>query len=84
MWREASSNFENSVKDRVFSLFKHLEELKQQETNANTTKSTTNWLSVWKNWAGLQGHNVKLKAYSACELDKILQQFYAMIMALSL
>ena len=54
-----------------------LQKLKEQSKSKNTKQSTQTWLNVWRSWAVERQFNPNLEEYSAEELDKVLQRFYA-------
>ena len=61
----------------AFSNKEILQELKEKAANRNTKKSTQTWFNVWHSWAEQRSINPKLEEYSAEDLDKVLQRFYA-------
>ena len=60
-----------------FSATVSIEELKAKAKNANTTKSTCQWLRVYLSWAKLRNKEQEIERLEPSRLDEILQQFYA-------
>ena len=54
-----------------------IENLKAASSNKNTTKSATNWLNVFINWAKENGKSEEMITYEPDELNKTLEVFYA-------
>ena len=50
--------------------------LEESAKNKNTTRSTTNWINVYKSWALERNYNQSLESYNAQELDEVLCLFY--------
>ena len=60
-----------------FSAAVSIAELKAKAKNANTTKSTCQWLLVYLSWAKLRNKEQKIERLEPSRLDEILLQFYA-------
>ena len=60
-----------------FSPTVSIEELKPKAQNANTTKSTCQWLRVYLFCAKLRNKEQEIERLEPSSLDEILQQFYA-------
>ena len=56
-----------------------LEYFVESAKNQNTTKSTNNWVNVYKQWASERGYDQDLEKYSFGEVDIILCLFFAEI-----
>ena len=56
-----------------------VEELKNCSKNENTAKSTSFWLSVWKNWCVDKEITDEIENYEPAELNTFLEHFYAEI-----
>lgn len=54
-----------------------IELLKTATINQNTTKSTTNWLKIFKKWASARKFDENIENYEVGALDETLQLFYA-------
>ena len=52
-------------------------ELKAKAKNANTTKSTCQWLRVYLSWAKLRNKEQEIERLEPSRLDEILEQFNA-------
>ena len=50
-----------------------IEELKSKAKNANTTKSTSQWMRVYISWAKLRNKELEIERLAPDVLDDILQ-----------
>ena len=56
---------------------KEVQELKANAENANTKKSTKTWITPWSICTESKGFNPDIMSYSAKELDKKLDKYFA-------
>ena len=59
-----------------FSAVVSVEELKSKAKNANTIKSTWQWLRVYLSWARLKNKEQEIERLKPSKLDEILQHFH--------
>ena len=62
-----------------FQSTKSIEEYKQKSKNANTTKTTTQWMRVFCQLAQKRDHPKNIEVLAPDALDSILQHFFAEI-----
>ena len=68
----------NTIMDRFSSVnSEDIQSLVNKSINSNTTKATSQWMTVFNSWATLRGAVRSIYLLSPIDLDKVLQSFYA-------